>query len=373
MLPSIVIVGDPSDPRHLQWAQACTRLSLGQPRYVPYTDVVARLENLEELFHPEDVVRIDTPGRSFATYQALLRAGIEASQQRGERHAQEEEIDRLTDRRGEILCPTQWFRGFSTVVQRLGHVAGIRLPMPPRDILTMFDKRECNELLRTSGIPVPRALPSVTSYDELRSAMAGEGMSRVFIKLRYGSSASAMVAYQRMGERELVYTTAEIDGNRLFGTRKVRRLVNGKEIGALIDAVCDRGVHVEQWIPKAGIDGRTCDLRVISINGSPFLSVARLSRSPFTNLHLGGQRSDTSALQARCSRDRWDYLNEICTAAHRVFSSSIQVGLDVTLTADFASVYVLEVNAFGDFVKVASPVSPQEAQLASLCSSGSCP
>jgi hypothetical protein len=57
-------------------------------------------------------------------------------------------------------------------------------------------------------------------------------------------------------------------------------------------------------MPKAGIDGRTFDLRVLVIAGRARHAVARLSRGPMTNLHLLNERGDPARV-ARIAAS-WD-------------------------------------------------------------------
>ena len=94
---------------------------------------------------------------------------------------------------------------------------------------------------------------------------------------------------------------ASSDRGRRFEVARPARADNKQlpEIAALIDALCSHRVHVEEWIPKAGLDGHTLDLRVVVIDGTARQIVARLSRSPMTNLHLLNERGDPAAVRER--------------------------------------------------------------------------
>jgi hypothetical protein len=123
-----------------------------------------------------------------------------------------------------------------------------------------------------------------------------------------------------------------------------------REIAELIDALCRHRVHVEQWLPKAGFDNRTFDLRVVVIAGRACHTVARLSRSPMTNLHLLNERGDEDAVRERVGRAAWDAAMLDCERAMECFPESLYAGIDLLFTSDYRRQAVIEVNAFGDLL-----------------------
>src|SRR5690606_12725399 len=94
---------------------------------------------------------------------------------------------------------------------------------------------------------------------------------RAFIKLRYGSSASGVVALA--SGRGIVQATTSVELVRLagdvqlFNSLTVRRYTDERDVAAIVDALCREQVHVERWVPKASLEGRTFDLRVVVIAG----------------------------------------------------------------------------------------------------------
>jgi hypothetical protein len=164
-----------------------------------------------------------------------------------------------------------------------------------------------------------------------------------------------MVALATSPRGIAAWTTTEIDRRRgaimLFNTRAVRRIEGAADVGSLINALIPFGVHVEAWVPKAGIGGATCDLRVLVVAGEPAHMVLRKSRTPFTNLHLGNERAPAAELRASMSEAAWSSLLDTCRHAGRRFARSFHVALDVAVTADLRRHYVLEVNAFGDLLR----------------------
>jgi hypothetical protein len=206
---------------------------------------------------------------------------------------------------------------------------------------------------------VPPALSSAGcghtgGFDALVSQLDRVGWRRVFVKLRYGSSASGVVALERGRNRWQATTSVELvrehGETRLFNSLRVRRYTAVAEIAAIIDELCQQEVHVEQWIPKAGLAGRTFDLRVLVIAGEPRHVVVRTSRGPITNLHLGNQRGDWPALVAKWPAAARELAWESCRAAASCFPRSLYVAMDLALLPGLARHAILELNAFGDLL-----------------------
>jgi hypothetical protein len=123
-----------------------------------------------------------------------------------------------------------------------------------------------------------------------------------------------------------------------------------RRIARLIDALAAEGVHVEQWVPKAGLEGHACDLRVVVVAGRPGHAVVRLSRSPMTNLHLKNRRGRPEALRARMGDTAWNALLATCERVAGAFPGCHYLGLDVAVPPGYRRHAVLEANAFGDLL-----------------------
>jgi hypothetical protein len=303
------------------------------------------------------VLRIESPGRDPGVIRALLAAGVSPCCDAGEPFVAADDV--LLQEKGRILEPRQAFRGLGAV---LDHVSEALIGRPdvtslldPELIKLAFDKRQCHDVLSAAGVSVPRALPLPACFDDLIEQMRATHMPRAFVKLRHGSAASGMAALATSSRGFAAWTTTEVvkapGGVKLFNTRAVRRIEGAANVRALIDALIPLGVHVEAWVPKAGIGGATCDLRVLVVAGEPAHMVLRKSRTPFTNLHLGNERAPAAELKARMSEAAWSDLIETCRHVGRRFAHSFHVALDVAVAADLRRHYVLEVNAFGDLLR----------------------
>jgi glutathione synthase/RimK-type ligase-like ATP-grasp enzyme len=352
------VIGNPEN-RRIAFFQAALR-DAGMPpaRVLSYRDLLACRDILPIELSLGMAIRIESPGEDFEVDKSLLLAGVEGAAAEGCPTIEPKEISRLELDRGLILYPRQWYLGYRTLLERLAEAfaatPGVVVLNQPNDIAVMFDKEVCHTRCSQSGVPVPVGLGSVGSYDELVSRMNDRGMQRVFVKLSNGSSASGVVAFSRIGGRQMAITSAEVvhlgERMRLYNSLKVRCYREPKTIARLIDALCREHVHVEEWLPKASLGDGCFDLRIVTIDGEPQHTVVRQGRSPMTNLHLGNRRGDTTVLWERLGPDRWRAIQETCRQTAAVFPGTLHTGLDICVTPGWRRHAVVEVNAFGDLL-----------------------
>lgn len=356
--PFCIIGASERDDRVVAFRRALAEFGVDRVTVVPYWKLckegTASLASLPE----HTIVRIESPGRGFDTYKLFLEAGYAAASRELSAVIGVQTVRALVDDKGLILYPRQWYLGFQAVLSGIGNVLRSRrdiLPLlPPDDIMCMFDKLLCHGLLLRNGVKVPRGIGAVRDFDELLTEMAATALTRVFIKLRHGSSASGTIAYQVSGHRHLAISTAQMaigsNGLRLYNTRRMVRYQKVDEIRCLVNELCRHGVHVEAWFPKAGIEGMTCDCRILMIGGEPEHVVVRTGPGPMTNLHLGCKRNDSALLRARTGEVSWSSAMETCRKVARLFPRSYYMGIDLAFSPSCRSHAVLEVNAFGDLL-----------------------
>ena len=120
----------------------------------------------------------------------------------------------------------------------------------------------------------------------------------------------------------------------------------------LVDALAPDGLHVERWLPKASQRGRVADLRVVVVAGRATHAVVRTSRSPMTNLHLGGARGDLDHVRAavETAGGSWSAALAVCERAAACFPDTLCVGVDLLPSTGWRRFAVGEVNAFGDLL-----------------------
>ena len=350
---AFTVIGTPGDRRTALFAAACRAEGLPEPHVVGWRDVLTApsaeggpAERDEPrpgraLIPPgTDLVRIDSPGED-AEADALLRGPGDPARVGG---------------------GARWYRTFTAGLRRVAaeaERAGARLLNDVDDIAVMCDKRRCHARLQAAGVPVPDALPPVSSYAELRARMAETRMHRVFVKPAHGSSASGVIALQTAPGGRIKAVTSAVPAGPAQGTPpgsgyvnslRVRAYETEAEVAALVDALAPDGLHVERWIPKAGVDGRVMDLRVVVVAGEPTHAVVRTSRWPMTNLHLGGTRGDLDTVRRSMGGGAWRDALEVCARAAACFPGSLMVGVDLLVRVGHRGCVVGEVNAFGDLL-----------------------
>jgi hypothetical protein len=292
------------------------------------------------------IVRIDSAGEDRAVERALIRRGRASA---GAGALADDALAAIPDQTGRILAPRQHHLGFCAVLAELDAALqdrpAWRVLQPPAAIAELFDKRVTSRRYRALGVPVPEAIEDVRTPDELRAAIAARGWRSVFVKLASGSSASGIAVLSRAH----AMTTVEEAGGARYNTRRIRRLDEPAEIDRLLGWLLGEGAQIERAIPKARLDGRLFDCRVLVVAGEPAFVVVRTATHPITNLHLGGQRGDAGALRAACPPDAWDAAMADCVriaAAHRTF----HLGVDLMFEPGFRGHRILEANAFGDLL-----------------------
>ncbi|MEU5703560.1 STM4014 family protein [Streptomyces aurantiacus] len=326
--PKWVVVANGDNRRVSLFTSAAEAAGQGTPRVVEWHDV---LRDGGHDFADDEIVRLDSPGEN-AGVDALLRG-----------------VDDPTRVEGS----GRWYARFLGCVASLR--GGLRLD-DPAELAVMFDKRLCHDRLARADVPVPPSptsggLTPIRGWTDVRDVMAAAGMRRVFVKLAHGSSASGVLAIETGGAGRIRATTSveRAEDGRLHNSLRVRRCTTEAEIAAIVDALAPDGLHVERWLPKASLGDRSADLRVVVVAGRATHAVVRTSRSPLTNLHLGGTRGDLAAVRALAG-DRWTAAVEACERAAACFPGTLCVGVDLLPAIGWRNFAVGEVNAFGDLL-----------------------
>jgi glutathione synthase/RimK-type ligase-like ATP-grasp enzyme len=356
--PAFVVVGNPGCRRVVLFQEALARCRLPAAALVSYAELLAGRVTLDQVVGPGTIVRLESPGRDFEVEKAMLAVGADEPDKDGPTRISREEAGRLAFDKGRIWYPRQWYLGFRALLRRLGEQLARFPPCVrmnrPADVEVLFDKVRCQDRFARAGIPVPRGLGPVRSFDQLRQQMREADCRSVFVKLAHGSSASGVVAYRTSGARQEALTTVEMvrhNGElRLYNSRLIRRYHRLAEVARLVDALAREGVQVEEWLPKAGLGDHVFDLRVVVIAGAARHVVVRMSQSPMTNLHLQNRRGDLSAVVARMSPEAWQAARRTCERTGAVFPDSLHLGVDLLIARDYRQHAVLEANAFGDLL-----------------------
>jgi len=368
--PPIVVLGAASGPRTEAFRAALARLGEAPAEFLSYQRFLGHPSLLAGMLQAGAILRFDSPDRELACLRALYEAGAGSADIAGFPVFTGPSLDRILHRRGPIGSPAQLAFGLQhalTLAATIARERGARLLADPGEVARSFDKSANAEHLDALGIPVPRRIGPVACFDDLIAKMRSERLGRVFVKLRFGSSAAGMTALALgPGGQIVAYTTAIAgDGGAACATRAVRRLAQHREVREIIDLLAPLGLHAEAWQPKAGVDGRSSDLRILTMNGEPVFNVMRLSPHPMTNLHLGGTRRPPDALRRRVGEAVWGALLQSCRAVARAYSACSMLGVDAAILAGDRRHVVFEVNAFGDHINGVTfrGCTPQEWQI----------
>jgi glutathione synthase/RimK-type ligase-like ATP-grasp enzyme len=338
--------------------QAVEECGLPPAQLVAYADLFAQQIELGSFDDSDTIFRFDAPERSFEVDRQLIAAGAELEPTGQHQKISASEAVLLPTELGRIWYQRQWYLGWRDRLQAWTANLQGRILNHPEDIAVMFDKVQCQQVLATAGIPVPPGLvpgQSVESYDHLVALMDGQNIPRVFVKLAHGSSASGVVAYERREGMERAITTVErvVEQGELkfYNSRRIRQYRKSTEIADIINFLAAELVQVEAWLPKARIEGREFDVRVVVIGGKACHTVIRLGSSPLTNLHLGNDRREISDLPPGLTTENWQKMLATCERAAACFPRSFYCGVDLLIALNLQDHYVLEMNAFGDLLQ----------------------
>lgn len=353
------LLGSSGCRRVARFQQALAALELPAATLIPWTEFLSGRIELFDLLPAGAVMRVESPGTDFEAERMLLALGAETADEEAEYARISPGAALLLEAdRGRIIAPRQWYLGFRCALQRVERQLAccpehVRMS-EPADIAVMFDKPVCQQQLHAAGVPVPRSLGMICSYNDLMARMQQAACRRVFVKLAHGSSASGVVAYRTQGAQHQAITTVEMARHNgrlmLYNSRRIRVYRESEEIVELIDALCRHRACAEEWIPKASLDGHTFDLRVVVIAGMARHTVARLSHTPLTNLHLLNQRRSREFIEERLGADVIEPALHTCERALRCFPRSLYAGVDLLFAPGLRRHAVLELNAFGDLL-----------------------
>lgn len=242
-------------------------------------------------------------------------------------------------------------RAYKETLQRLSEMSlpdDVYFLNTPDALLRALDKKETKEVLMDKGLKVTPMLPFPQSFDELRQLLADCGRG-CFLKPRYGSGAGGIMAirYQPNRNKWVVYTTLrQVDGV-IHNTKRINRLSVEQEIIPLAEAVIQTEAILEEWIPKAQLQGENYDLRVVCRESEIDYIVVRCSKGSITNLHLNNKAHWWNELSLSEEVRQQIYFQ--CQEA--VQSLDLQyAGVDVLIERGTDIPYIIEVNGQGDHV-----------------------
>ncbi|QDU93372.1 STM4014 family protein [Lignipirellula cremea] len=344
-----IVVGNPENRRVALFLAAAEAAGCSRPRVLSWQAILDGSASLEEWVTPDTTVRLESPGENFAVERELIARGAALTGR-----IDPGEVRRTPPDQGRIWLCREWFLGWRRQLQGWANLP-VRWMNPPADIVQMFDKPACQQHLAGLGVIVPEQLGRIRDWDDLRRRMRDRGLSRVFVKLASGSSASGVIALRTSSTAVQATTSVEMVAQpagppALYNSLRVRTYTSEREVGLLVDTLAAEEIYAERWLPKAGWQGRTFDLRVMVIAGQVRQMVMRTSQTPLTNLHLGNARGDLAAFLQQTPPARLEPAWETCRRVAGAFPRSLYLGVDLLLGPGLGRHAVMEVNAFGDLL-----------------------
>jgi hypothetical protein len=375
---NFVLIANPETRRVQLFQQALERCGVPPARSISYADLLACRCDLAEFDSPDTIFRFDAPERSFEVDQGLIAAGAELEPDGGHQRISASAAAQLPEDLGRIWYQRQWYLGWRECLKTWTANLQGRILNHPDDIIIMFDKVRCQQILAAAGIPVPPmlfdnnpqskiplgALPwsgnptgahPQNPKSKISQLMDEKNINRVFVKLAHGSSASGVVAYDRRNGFERAITTVErvVEAGELqfYNSRLIRQYRDPDAIADIINFLAPESVQIETWLPKARIEGREFDVRVVVIGGKARQAVIRVGNSPMTNLHLGNDRREITDLPPGLLPLIWAEMLATCERAAACFPNTFYCGIDLLVAPNLQDHYILEMNAFGDLLQ----------------------
>jgi len=352
-----IVIANPETRRVKLFQEALKNCGLSPAKLVPYLDLLTQKCYLAEFDSPNTIFRFEAPERNFAVNRGFIAAGAEIEPNGQHQKISAIKAAHLPEDLGRIWYQHQWYLGWRKCLKTWTVNLQGRILNHPNEIIIMFDKVQCQKLLATAGVPIPPILTDniIDSYNRLRIEMEAQKTTRVFVKLAHGSSASGVVAYQIQDKFERAITTVErvvIDGgSRFYNSRLIRQYLNQSVVSDLINFLAGESIQVEKWLPKARLNAKEFDVRVVIIGGKARQAVIRVGNSPMTNLHLGSERREITDLPSGLSSQTWAEMLSTCERAAACFPHSFYCGIDLLIAPNLKDHYILEINAFGDLVQ----------------------
>jgi len=338
-----IYICNPENRRAEFFRSACSHLGFPKPTEIAWDDLLTRQDELLAAceWNADTVVRVESPGENFEVERFLIEKG---GGPKGIEHDH-----------GRLRYQVEWFVGWRKTLEEIDRFFdGAAFMNPPSDIALMFDKWSAQRHLEKNDVPIPALVGGqIQSFDDLIERLRANNCSRAFLKPAHSSSASGVVALQ-LGKRDrmIATTSAEliVDQNRIYNSLRLRHYTDPSDVRLLVDLLARENLMAERWFPKASVQGKAFDLRVLVIAGQARHVVARTSASPITNLHLGNERGSIPEIRKNLGEEVWGEAMLICEQAALSFPNSHYVAVDLMVSSSRNRFAVAEVNAFGDLI-----------------------
>ncbi len=240
---------------------------------------------------------------------------------------------------------------YTHLLNRFAANKGLCFLNHPFGIQEVLHKVKCKERLMEHEISTTRMIGvGIPSLNELRQLMIAQKEYAVFIKPVRSSGAVGIAAYRFLPtkNREILYTSAYLEGEQLINTKKLYRIEDKEQIRRVLDKILSMETMIERWYSKTDYQGKKYDLRVVWQFGQIDFIVARQSKGPITNLHLNNQ---ALSIENLClSIEKQEKIAKLCACAMEQFPTLSYAGIDIMLDKDSQKPRIIEINGQGDLL-----------------------
>ncbi|MBT5230098.1 MAG: STM4014 family protein [Methylococcales bacterium] len=307
--PVWVLICNPENRRQHLFSQALFAQYAVQPILVSYDALLEGAsvrEVLESALKSTTAshinIKIESPGESFLVEKRLIQLGVQSFSERLTPQC----AANLPYDKGLFRYLKEWFLGFSDVLHKIelfftGYArekeATVHYLNHPEVIMQFMDKHDCQQILQNKGANIPELINHCVDFKQFEVQLRAKKICQVFVKARFGSSASGVMALRlKPNSQQLIArTTLSMGGRRgepLYNSLKVKTYSNFGDVAYLYSAIMAEEGYVERWVPKPSLSEGGFDFRVVVIAGQAQHTVARCSKTPMSNLHLGNLRGD---------------------------------------------------------------------------------
>ena len=199
------IIGYRESERVLGFQNALEDLGFDRAFVLDYRDVLRSDKMIHDFLQKCDILKIESPDGPMEIEKRIVKLGLNTE---AEKYTEKEIekfnnlYDNITESIDLFVSPDHWFYGFESILKKINDIihdyGEILLMNHPLEITQMFDKVKTNELLKESSISVPPIIPPFTTFENILELMEDIKLYEIFIKPRYGSSGSGIIALHQL-------------------------------------------------------------------------------------------------------------------------------------------------------------------------------
>ncbi|MEZ6140356.1 MAG: STM4014 family protein [Zavarzinella sp.] len=336
-MSSVVVWGHPGSPRIQSFATASVDFPTISYQLIPWIDLLQD-GPIHEIYREPVWVRLESAGRNANFQHRLLEMW----------HPEVPSFPTAkTSFRLAVQFHSAWAKFLESRTTSWSGNANIHWTAQPMEVLQLFDKYQCGDFMKAHSIPTPATfLMHDISVADFFQQLDSLGWKKAFLKWRFGSSAVGILFLELRHNQWHGWTTLRFHDNDWHNTRRLVA-VSGSSLQETISVLLQSGAVLQEYFPKAFLNGQQFDLRLILIAGTIEFIVVRCSPHQITNIHLGGTKGDVGLIRKLIPKRLWLDACDMCEKIGCLYRSLV-LGIDLAFDAAISRFTIFEVNAFGD-------------------------